>query len=110
GARPAATALFALISFHLHLFGDLIGSRGPDGDAWPIPYLAPFSRSLQLTWHGQWLLNGWQNILITSALLLATFAVALEYGSSPLELVSDGTNKALVSALRRRFHFKGTVS
>jgi len=47
------TALLALLSFHLHLFEDLLGSRGPDGDQWPIPYLAPFSSALQLTWRGQ---------------------------------------------------------
>ena len=29
----------ALASFHLHLLADLLGSRGPDGYAWPIPYL-----------------------------------------------------------------------
>jgi len=109
-ARAATTALFAFLSFHLHLVCDLIGSRGPDGYSWPIPYLAPFSQSLQLTWHGQWALNGWQNILITSALLLATFAVAFQYGRSPLELVSGKANQALVSTLRRRFHFKGVTA
>jgi hypothetical protein len=39
------TGLLALLNFHLHLFEDLLGSRGPDGYQWPIPYLKPFS------WH-----------------------------------------------------------
>jgi inner membrane protein len=36
-------AALACTSFHLHLLGDLVGGRGPDGYQWPIPYLAPFS-------------------------------------------------------------------
>src|SRR5215510_1891658 len=51
------TALMCLLGFHLHLFEDLLGSRGPDGDQWPIPYLVPFSSRLNLTWSGQWVLN-----------------------------------------------------
>ena len=55
--HPWLTALLVFISFHLHLLCDLIGARGPDGDQWPIPYLKPFSNSVQLAWHGQWALN-----------------------------------------------------
>src|SRR5438128_8541792 len=36
-ARCWTTALLVFFSFHLHLFADLIGSRGPDGYQWPIP-------------------------------------------------------------------------
>ena len=43
----ALTALLVFVSFHLHLLCDLIGARGPDGDQWPIPYLKPFSNSVQ---------------------------------------------------------------
>ena len=101
--RPWTAALLAFLSFHLHLFCDLIGSRGPDGYSWPIPYLAPFSSRLQLTWHGQWALNGWQNILITCALLAATLWIARTNGSSPVELFSPAGNRLFVSTLRRRF-------
>jgi hypothetical protein len=45
--------------------GDLVGSRGPAGYQWPIPYLLPFSNSWHWTWKGQWALNAWPNILIT---------------------------------------------
>src|SRR6185295_14144310 len=48
------TAVMAFVSFHLHLFCDLIGARGPDGDQWPIPYLLPFSHAWQWAWSGQW--------------------------------------------------------
>lgn len=102
-SHPGLTALLVLISFHLHLLCDLIGARGPDGDQWPIPYLKPFSNAIQLTWHGQWALNAWQNFLITSIFLLATFWIAWRYGSSPLELVSEPANQALTLTLRQRF-------
>jgi inner membrane protein len=90
-SHPWLTAILVFISFHLHLLCDLIGARGPDGDQWPIPYLKPFSNSIQLTWHGQWALNAWQNFVITGLMLAATLWIAQEYGSSPVELVwSDG--------------------
>jgi inner membrane protein len=101
--RPWITALLALLSFHLHLFCDLVGSRGPDGYSWPIPYLAPFSSRLHLTWHGQWPLNAWQNILITCALLGVTLWIARINGSSPVELFSLQGNRLFISTLRRRF-------
>lgn len=110
GRRPHAnpptsrllTAFLVFISFHLHLLCDLIGARGPDGDQWPIPYLKPLSNAVQLTWHGQWALNAWQNFVITGFLLLATFWIAWKYGSSPLEMVSKSANDSLVFTLRRR--------
>jgi inner membrane protein len=40
------TGLLAFLSFHLHLFEDILGSRGPEGYQWPIPYLAPFSSTV----------------------------------------------------------------
>ena len=97
------TGLFALLSFHVHLVEDLLGSRGPDGDQWPIPYLMPFSSSLQLTWHGQWMLNSWPNYLITVVLLLVTFWLAWYRSFSPLEMVSRKADSAFVAALRKRF-------
>lgn len=59
--RRNAAAL-AFLSFHVHLLEDLIGCRGPDGYQWPIPYLMPFSRTVELTWRGQWALNAWPRI------------------------------------------------
>src|SRR5437588_9761595 len=79
------TVLVAFLSFHLHLFCDLIGARGPDGYSWPIPYLLPFSNSVQLSWHGQWALNTWPNFGITGVLLFAMFFLAWRIGRSPLE-------------------------
>jgi inner membrane protein len=102
--HPGLTALLVFISFHLHLLCDLIGARGPDGDQWPIPYLKPFSNTLQLTWHGQWALNAWQNFVITGLFLVATFWIGWKYGSSPVELISQPANLAITQTLRQRFN------
>jgi hypothetical protein len=102
-SHPGLTALLVFISFHLHLLCDLLGARGPDVYQWPITYLKPFSSALQLTWHGQWALNAWQNFLITGLLLLITLRFAVRYASSPVELFSPPANQAFIHALRQRF-------
>jgi inner membrane protein len=102
-AQKWKTGLLALLSFHIHLFEDVLGSRGPEGYQWPVPYLAPFSSSLQLVWRGQWELNAWPNVLITIVLLLITLWLAWRKGFSPLEMVSTKADAAFVAALRRRF-------
>lgn len=97
------TGLLALLSFHIHLFEDMLGSRGPDGYQWPIPYLSPFSQVVQVSWHGQWALNAWPNVIITIALLLLTLWLAWWRGFSPLEMISAKADSAFVAALRNRF-------
>jgi hypothetical protein len=97
------TSALVLLSFHIHLLGDLIGARGPDGYQWPIPYLLPFSNAWQLTWSGQWELNAWPNILITFAVLAGTFYLSWRRGFSPLELISSRADRAFVATLRGRF-------
>lgn len=101
--RRWRTALLALLSFHLHLFCDIIGAKGPDGYGWPVPYLLPFSDKWQLVWSHQWALNGWQNFVITGVCLAITFYLAWLRGFSPLEMLSTKANAALVGALRQRF-------
>ncbi len=101
--RRVRTALLALTVFHLHLFCDIIGARGPDGHQWPIPYLSPFSDTWQLTWSRQWALDAWPNFLVTGLALLATFYLARRRGFSPLELVSKRAEAGFVAALRKRF-------
>jgi inner membrane protein len=102
-AQKWKTGSLVLLSFHMHLLEDVLGSRGPDGNQWPIPYLSPFSSSLQLVWRGQWGLNAWQNVVITVVLLLITLWLAWRRGFSPLEMVSSGADNALVATLRRRY-------
>jgi len=103
GVQKWKTGPLALLSFHIHLFEDVLGSRGPEGYQWPIPYLAPFSSVLQLTWQGQWGLNAWPNVLITAVLVLITLWLAWRRGFSPLEMVSAKADGALVGTLRRRY-------
>jgi len=100
------TMLLVLLSFHLHLLADLVGARGPDGDQWPIPYLLPFSKHVQLVWSGQWALNAWPNFLITGVLIGVMFIFARQRGFSPLEMVSGKADAIFVHALRTRFPLK----
>jgi inner membrane protein len=101
--RRWVAAALALLSFHLHLLGDLLGARGPEGYQWPIPYLKPFSNAWELTWKGQWALNAWPNFLITGGLILVTFWLAWSRGFSPLEMFSQKVDHAFVETLRQRF-------
>lgn len=101
--RRWLTALLITLSFHLHLLGDLIGARGPEGEQWPIHYLWPFSEYGQWTWQGQWALNAWPNFVITGVLLLLTFYWARIRGYSPLEIFSKKADAAFVATLRHRF-------
>jgi membrane-bound metal-dependent hydrolase YbcI (DUF457 family) len=99
------TAFLALVSFHLHLIEDLLGSRGPDGYQWPIPYLKPFSNLLDLTWSEQWALNAWPNVLLTIVLLGITLRFAWHRGFSPLEMISAKVDFRFVAVMRNRFPF-----
>ncbi len=101
--RRWVTACLAWISFHLHLIGDLVGSRGPEGYQWPIPYFWPFSNSWQWIWEGQWALNAWPNFLITGVALGLMFFLSWKFGYSPFEMVSRKVDEAFVEALRDRF-------
>src|SRR4051812_28095386 len=102
-SQKIKTTVLVFFSFHLHLLADLVGARGPDGDQWPIPYLAPFSKQLHLTWSGQWALNAWPNFVITGALIVITIVLACRRGFSPLEIFSWKVDSIFVSALRTRF-------
>lgn len=99
--RRALCAGLVLLSFHLHLLGDLVGSAGPDGSIWSLAYLWPFSERA-FAWQGQWGLNAWPNFAITAALLLWIGAIAVRRGRSPVELVSARADAAVVAALRGR--------
>ncbi|MGN6186994.1 MAG: metal-dependent hydrolase, partial [Thermoanaerobaculia bacterium] len=100
--RSKLTAILAFIAVHLHLAGDLIGSRGPDGYQWPIPYLYPFREQPQLTWSGQWMLNAWPNIVLTIAMLACVFVLAWRRGYSIVGLFSRKADAAFVATLRAR--------
>lgn len=107
-AQKWKTAALVFLSFHLHLFCDVIGARGPEGYRWPIPYLLPFSHALDISWHGQWALNAWQNFVITGIGLLAMFWIARNQAFSPLEMISLKGDEAFVQAVRTRFPSKAS--
>ncbi len=89
--------------FALHIIGDVVGSRGPDGEAWAIPWLYPFDSTSVLLWSGQWEVNAWPNILFTIILLLLFFRQTRDMGWSPLRYISKRADEAFVSTLRNRF-------
>ena len=94
----------ALVTAHLHLLCDLLGSRGADpGDIWPIYYFGPFTRHPQIYWHGQWRLDGWQNITLTLGLVFYALFRAWRDDRSPLSLFSARAHRAVVETLRARF-------
>jgi inner membrane protein len=101
--RKKLVSLLVFASFHLHLLGDLVGSRGPEGEQWPLPYLLPFSSMPSLVWSGQWALNAWPNILLTALLLVTALVLAVKRGYSPVSLFSRRADSVVVETLRRRF-------
>jgi len=101
--RRWITSSLVFLSFHVHLLGDLIGSKGPDGYQWPIPYFLPFSDVWQWLWSGQWELNAWPNFAVTLMAGFVMFYLAWKRGVSPLEIVSVRANDVFVKTLRDRF-------
>jgi hypothetical protein len=102
-SRRWLTSGLVMLCFHLHLLCDILGSKGPDGYQWPIPYLEPFSDVWQLSWTGQWQLNAWQNIAITSVAIIFIFYQAFKRGLSPLEIFSSRANQVLADTVKKRF-------
>jgi inner membrane protein len=102
--RRLRTFLWCVAAIHLHLLGDLVGSRGPaPEDLWPIHYLGPLSESWTLEWAGQWPLNAWPNILFTLGLLAFVFVRAATVGHSPVQLFSERAHTAFVATIQARW-------
>jgi inner membrane protein len=92
----------ALLTFHLHLFCDLIGSRGPDrNDIWPIYYLGPITHHPNWFWRHQWRLDGWQNMVITFVLLGWSFWLAIRHGDSFVGVFNRRADAIFVGVLRK---------
>lgn len=113
-AVSAALALFArerrrvfllcLVTFHLHLLCDLIGSRGPTiGDLWPICYSEPVFRHPIWIWKGQWRLDGWQNQCIFVVVFALSIWLAVKRGHSFVEAISERADKIFTQVLRKWF-------
>jgi inner membrane protein len=97
--RRWITGVTVFAAFHIHLLGDLLGARGPDGYVWPITYLWPI-RSVSLSWSGEWPLNSWQNLVITLALLVISVWIIRVKGRSPVEPFSLSADRAVVTAFQ----------
>lgn len=92
-------AALAFVSFHIHLFFDLLGS----GVHWGIVYFWPFSE-LKLFSPYRWELASWQNGAITAVALLICLRLALVHGRTFAETVLPAkADDAVVETLRRRF-------
>lgn len=100
--RKKLVGLFVLLTSHAHFLCDLVGSKGPDGSHWPIPYLNPFYSGLRLEWDGQWELNSWQNYSITGVVLVTAIWLAIRRGYSPVEIISPKADKVVVEAFQNR--------
>jgi len=97
--------LLCLLTYHLHLLCDLLGSRGPDiGDYWPICYSEPLFRHPIWFWKHQWRLDGWQNQTIFILLLASSLWLAVKRGYSFVEVVSSRADAIFVQVLRKWFH------
>jgi len=104
GQQRWRVALWCLVTFHLHLVCDLLGSRGPSpADLWPICYSEPLFRHPVWFWKGQWRLDGWQNTLIFLAMFGAALGVAVKRGYSFVEVFSRRLDGLVVVVLRKWF-------
>ena len=93
---------FALLTFHLHLFCDLLGSRGPSpGDLWPICYGEPLFRHPIWLWKNQWRLDGWQNLVAFVVIFLGALWQSVRLGNSFIEVFSRKADVAFVRVLRK---------
>ena len=102
GQRRWRVLLLSLLTFHLHLLCDLIGSRGPDKtDLWPIFYFGPISQHPMWIWKYQWRLDGWQNTVITLALLMWALWLAVKTGDSFVGVFNRRADKVFVSVLQK---------
>lgn len=91
----------AVLVVHLHLVCDLIGSKGPDGYHWPIPWLMPFNRNLVWVWSGQWELHAWQNSAITLLMLAVACVLGWKQRYSFVEVLSLKLDRAFFQMLTR---------
>jgi membrane-bound metal-dependent hydrolase YbcI (DUF457 family) len=103
GRRTGLVGLVSLAMIHIHFLADLVGSAGPEGSIWAIPYLAPFSDAWTVAVSWQWALNGWPNIAFTVGLLVISLRAAWSRGHSPIGVFSRRADQAMVATLRNRF-------
>jgi inner membrane protein len=93
---------FCLLTFHLHLVCDFLGSRGPSpSDLWPICYSEPVFRHPIWFWKNQWKLDGWQNQIVFFMVFGASLWRAITAGNSFVEIFSNRGDRVFVEVLRK---------
>lgn len=93
---------FCLLTFHLHLLCDLLGSRGPSiADLWPICYSEPIFRHPIWFWKGQWRLDGWQNQIIFGFIFIGALWQSIRLGNSFVEVFSRKADAVFVRVLKK---------
>lgn len=94
--------LLSLFVFHLHIFCDLVGSRGPaPEDLWPIHYFGPFSRDPVWLWTGQWALDAWPNRVVGVIVLGLALWLPIRLGHSAVGVFSARADARFVAILRK---------
>ena len=111
GRQRWRVLFLCLLTFHLHLLCDMVGSRGPEiGDFWPICYSEPLFRHPIWFWKHQWKLDGWQNQTLFVAIFLAALWLAVKRGYSFVEVISSRLDAVFVQVLRTWYQrLGGTV-
>lgn len=99
GIDKPKVGLLSLVTFHLHLICDLVGS----GKAWGIAYLYPITAK-ELVSPIRWELASWQNVSITAVVLGVIGWVGVTKGRTFAEAwLPQRAELAVVGALRQRF-------
>lgn len=101
GKQKWLTCALAFAAAHLHLLGDVMGSKGPDGYQWPITYLNPFNAHYQWIWQGQWQLHAWQNSAITLGMLSLALYFGWRKNYSFVEVISSRLDREFFAMLAR---------
>lgn len=94
--------LLCLLTFHLHLLCDLLGSRGPQPtDLWPICYSEPLFRHPIWFWKQQWKLDGWQSQTVFGVVFATSLWLAVRRGYSFVGVINQRMDATFVAVLRK---------
>jgi hypothetical protein len=105
GRQRWRVLFLCLLTVHLHLLCDIVGSRGPSpGDLWPICYSEPLFRHPIWFWKHQWKLDGWQNQTIFVVIFMAALWLAVKRGCSFVEIISSRLDSTFVKVLQGWHH------
>lgn len=106
GRRKRAVAALAAAAWCGHLFLDMVGAgdRHPgEPFAYTLPLLRPFSARAFEPFPFAWPLASWQNGVVMAGAVVLMVRLALVEGRTVLEAFSPHADRAVVTALRRRF-------